>query len=385
MEFKADAFFANALKKQSTKGLFREWGPLRNPSEVDFYSNDYLGLGINPTLNKRIARQFQEMNIPLGSSGSRLVSGHSELQENFESSCCRYFHSKAAIFFPNGYMANLALLSCIATRHDTIIYDEQAHVSIKDGIRLSQAARFSFRHNQPADLDKKLAKAKGNLFVVVEAIYSMDGDVCPLLEILQICEKYGAHLIVDEAHSTGVLGQMGQGLCVESQLHDRIWARIYTFGKALGASGAILALQADAKKYLINFSHPLIYSTAPLPIQILLCSEQLSKLSESKDQIAQLQDNIAYWNGKKIESEGRISKNLSSPVQYILVPGNAPAKALGKYLQQSGFQIKAMLSPTVSEGKERLRVSLHSYNLPSEIDQLFAGIVDFENNFGITI
>ena len=370
----ADRYFQSKLEERKATHLFRTWGPERDFSKIDFYSNDYLGLAKNqPSQDRLIEILKNQPFIPNGSSGSRLVSGQSQLLEELEALCCTFFNGEAAVFLPNGYLANLALLSCIATRHDTIIYDEQSHVSLKDGIRLSLAQKFSFKHNDLEDLKLKLSRAKGKIFIIVEAIYSMDGDICPIQDLMEVSNSFQAHLIIDEAHSTGVLGLGGQGLAIEKGLESQVWARVYTFGKALGSAGAVLIVNKITKQYLINRSHPVIYSTAALPLHVLLAKVQLEVLIAESSPIQKLQYNIGHWCHKTTQNLLKgLSTNLNSPVQFILIPGNEAALNAARRLNSIDFQVKAMLSPTVSPGAERLRISLHSYNTTDEIDKLLA-------------
>lgn len=372
----------NILENRKSQHLFRSFGPLRQPDATDFYSNDYLGLCESPRSRELLK---EELNRPfsLGSSGSRLVSGQQAELEMLETECSRFFRSETGIFFPSGFMANLALFSCIAGRHDTIIYDEQAHVSIKEGIRLSPARSFSFHHNDHEDLRKKLKNSSGKKFVAIEGIYSMSGHIARLEELLQVCDEAGAVLIIDEAHSAGVAGEEGEGLAIAKNLEKRIWVRHYTFGKALGASGAFLALSATARDFLTNFSFPLIYSTSILPLQVKLCRIQLRELQNSRSQIEALQRIIDFWCRRAEKESERFSKNEKSPVQFIRIAGNESALGISKRLQERGFQIKAMLSPTVKAGEEGLRVSLHSYNQPEEIEDLLRTLKEFENIFEV--
>jgi len=377
--FPIDADYKKFLEKRSEKGLLRTFGQIRDFGKVDFYTNDYLGLCQNPAILPDLQNELE--NGSFGASGSRLVSGQSTHLEALESDCRIFFRSEASIFFPNGYLANLALLSAMASRHDTILYDEQCHVSLKDGIRLSFAEKFSFGHNDVNALEQKLKISKGRKFVVIEAIYSMDGDQAPLTEIVELAQKYEAHIIVDEAHSTGTVGRNGEGLCISLGLESKIWARIYTFGKALGASGGLLAINETTQKYLVNKSHPLIYSTAPMPPQTIICRHQLAFLINNGERVKALQSNIDFWNKLNFQTKNRVSQNVSSPVQYYLFPGNKEVLKLAKCLQDADFQIKAMLSPTVKEGTERLRISLHSFNSEAQIESLIRFIEEFENIF----
>jgi 8-amino-7-oxononanoate synthase len=209
----------------------------------------------------------------------------------------------------------------------------------------------------------------------------MDGDLAPLQDIIELAQKYEGHIIVDEAHSTGTVGEKGEGLSLSLGLESKIWARIYTFGQALGASGGALAISQNTKNYLINKSHPLIYSTAPMPLQALVCKHQLSFLKNNPDLVGRLQLKINFWNELIFQTNNQVSKNVSSPVQFFKVQGNKQALQLAKRLQDADFQIKAMLSPTVKEGTERIRISLHSYNTESQMRLLKGFLEEFENIF----
>lgn len=376
--------FRERLSRRQTEGLLRILGPGRDLSKTDFFSNDYLGLSRD--LTSDFAGNLPNP-IQSGSTGSRLVSGNYRELEELEAECAQFFHAPACLFFANGFLANLALISSVGTKNDTYLYDEKCHVSLKDGMRLSLANRFSFRHNDPEDLKRKLKNNRGigNRIVVVESIYSMDGDTCALAELLNICETEGAYLIVDEAHSTGNLGPDGRGLVAALKLETKPLAIIYTFGKSLGAAGAVVACSETTRNYLINFSHPFIYSTAPSPIQIWLCRLQLTRLKQEHWRLEQIQSRIRLWQKKVFSLSQAYSSNPQSPVQFISVAGNEVAKSLFNHLQKLDIQIKPMLSPTVPKGKERIRVSLHAYNSEAEIDRFLEALKEFENNFRLMI
>lgn len=369
--------FRLALEKRKESFLYRSWAPPVQFEKADFISNNYLGLAGNTVT------LFDELNtdqvsvLPSGSTGSRLVSGNHPILTELEIECAEFFKAESCLFFQNGYMANLALLSVAAGRQDTYIYDDACHVSLKDGMRLSLAQKFSFRHNDLKDLERKLKKGSGRLFIVVESIYSMDGDLCPLVPIVELAETYNAYIILDEAHSTGTIGPSGRGLATMMGVENRVWARVYTFGKALGASGAALAISQITKEYLTNFSHPVIYSTAAMPVQAGICLEQLRYLKQNPGLTEKLQSIIKHWNQSGDSMGGSISKNKMSPVQYFLIPGNEKALNASKQLEIIGYQTKAMLSPTVRSGTERLRISLHTFNSGTQIDELIRLLGDF--------
>jgi len=356
------------LSKRKANQSYRTLGNF-NPELIDFSSNDYLGLSKSIELKKRIEAQVQKLrtgNVN-GASGSRLLTGNYPLLEESEHYLAQHFNSESGLIFQSGYMANLAVLSALPGRGDTVLYDEQAHACMKDGIRLSAATRFPFLHNDLNDLEKKLSKAKGNIFVVVESVYSMDGDVCPLAELVRLCAPYDAAIIVDEAHSTGLFGPGGRGLVNHLNLQDKITASVYTFGKAMGVHGAFVACHEQVKNYLIIFSRPFIYTTAPDAHAPIGMTESVKLIVENPQWEETLNHNIQYYRK-------RLNKNDALPtysaIQSFLTPGNAQARQAAQTLTEAGFDIRPILAPTVKEGTERLRIILHRYNTTQEIDTL---------------
>ena len=323
-------------------------------NHIDFWSNDYLGLAKIP----------HAIEIT-GSTGSRLISGNSNLVENVETQVAAHFQSEAALIFNSGYDANVGLFSSIPQKGDTIIYDELVHASVRDGIRLSFASSFSFRHNDVADLRKKLQKAQGSIFVAVESLYSMDGDIAPLVEINKLCKEFDALLIVDEAHSGGVFGKEGRGLCCEMGISDSVFIRLFTFGKAYGAHGAAVCCSDEVRQYLVNFARSFIYTTA-LPEGMYV--HLLHQMEQSKAEVLreQLHANIAHFS-KAIQST---LSSGNSPIQVIECPDLESCKSKAQLLQESGFAVKAILPPTVPAGSQRLRVCIHAFNTQEEINRL---------------
>ncbi len=333
---------------------------------IDFCSNDYLGFARSSALKKRIEDELR--NHPehlLGSTGSRLLSGNISYAEELEHSIASFHHTEAGLIFNSGYDANIGLFSCIAQRTDTIIYDELSHASIIDGVRLSLGKSFKFMHNDLNDLEKKLKLASGNTFVAVESVYSMDGDFAPLRELVSLCNQYGAQLIVDEAHATGIFEEQGRGRVNEEGLEQEICARIHTFGKALGVHGAIILGSKTLRDYLINYARSFIYSTA-LPFHSFLaikCAyDELQNPRFSNSGIHQL---INYFR-KKFTVHDSLS-----PIQRIIISGNDEVKKAAEHIQKNGFDVRPILSPTVPKGKERLRICLHAFNTEEQIDKLF--------------
>jgi 8-amino-7-oxononanoate synthase len=330
---------------------------------VDFCSNDYLGIVTNHRL------QTTDHRPKHGSTGSRLLSGNYPLIEQAETELAAFHQSETALLFNSGYDANTGLLSCVPQKGDTVLYDYLCHASIRDGMRLSFANTFSFAHNDPRDLEKKMAHATGTVFIVTESVFSMDGDLCPLTELVAIANKYKAHLIIDEAHATGVIGEKGEGLVQSLQLQQQVFARVHTFGKACGCHGAIVLGSQSLKEYLINFSRSFIYTTS-LPEQaVAAIRASYSVFPFMKGERKQLQQLIEQFQSSKTAFEKIIS---NTPIQGVIVPGNEEAKQLSDKLQQNGFDVRPILYPTVPKGKERLRIVLHAFNTQQQLSQLTA-------------
>ena len=220
---------------------------------IDFCSNDYLGLSHDLGLVQELHDKAFKEKPDLGSGGSRLLAGNTKQHETFETVLSQVHKSEAALLFNSGYSANLGLFSSVPQRGDVVLYDEKIHSCIKDGMRLSFAKHFSFKHNDLAHLEKRLKSLDGTMvFIAVESVYSMDGDACPLLELVELSEKYNAHIIVDEAHTTAIYGDKGAGLVAELGLEKRVFARVHTFGKGVGSHGACVVGSQVLKIYLIN-------------------------------------------------------------------------------------------------------------------------------------
>ncbi|MFZ6013783.1 MAG: aminotransferase class I/II-fold pyridoxal phosphate-dependent enzyme, partial [Bacteroidota bacterium] len=335
-------------------------------SLVDFSSNDYLGLARSAPLFDFIHQRLESIDEKKnGATGSRLLSGNSVYAEKVESKLKDIFKSESALIFNSGYSANLAVLSAIPQKDDTILYDELAHACIKDGARLSLASRHPFRHNDLNDLERKLKKATGKIFVAIESIYSMDGDESPLTDIVKLAESYQASIILDEAHSTGVMGEGGSGLAVSLGCQHKIGIRIYTFGKAMGIHGACVVGSSALIQYLINFARPFIYTTALPPHSLASIEGAFEYLGSNISLQSTLRQKVGLFLAN-IQNPMLGSRGTSA-IQTAIFPGNDAAKKASRILQQRGFDVRPILSPTVPKGTERLRICLHTFNSSAEI------------------
>ena len=360
-----NSFFAHQLQKRTLENSFRFLKT--NANLIDFTSNDYLGLARSIELNDQVVNKINSLHLKKnGATGSRLLSGNSAYTEEVEHRLAKIFKAEATLIFNSGYTANLGILSSIPQRGDTIIYDELAHACIKDGARLSLADRFSFKHNDLNDLEQKLKRSKGKTFIAVESIYSMDGDECPLEQLTVLAEKYDANIILDEAHGTGVMGEDGGGLAVSLNLENKIAIRTYTFGKAMGCHGACVAGATNLIQYLINFSRPFIYTTALPPHNTVTIDCAFEFLSKNIILQKQLHAKINLF----ILTNPDIRTKSKSAIQAVVIPGNENVKRISLQLQEQGFDVRPILSPTVPKGLERLRICLHTYNSNDDIIQL---------------
>lgn len=357
---------------------------------IDFCSNDYLGFSQKIRLNSEI------YSFPSGATGSRLLAGNTQFVEDLEQEIADFHGAEAGLIFNSGYDANVGLLSCIPQKNDVLITDELIHASMIDGARLSYTTRYRFRHNDVEDLERRIASsapeggtsesyfkrcivvekvlpsgAGGAIFVCLESVYSMDGDIANLSKMSALCEQYGANLIVDEAHATGIFGKNGRGLVSELGLEDKVFARVITFGKALGCHGAIVLGSKVLRDYLINFARPFIYSTAAPhhTHESVRQAYQLLKSSEFSNQ--NLHNLITFF--KKESSKIANLQLIESPsaIQCIIIPDNEKCRFVAFELQKSGLDIRPIVSPTVPKGKERLRICLHDFNTEQEILSIF--------------
>ncbi len=291
-----------------------------------------------------------------GATGSRLLSGNHALYPETEAFIATFHQAEAALLFNSGYDANLGFLSSVPQRNDVIVYDELIHASIRDGIQLSNAKAYKFQHNDPEDLKEKLVKfqsSAANIYIVIESVYSMDGDSPNLEELVSLSEQFGCYLVVDEAHALGVFGERGEGLIQKSlRLNDRVFARIMTFGKGLGCHGAAILGSYDLKQYLINFSRSFIYTTGLSPHAVATILVAYQQLTENPAAMERLAVNIIHFNQEKNRLGLKpLFVYSKSAIQCAILPGNEKVKTLAQTLQEKGFEVKPILSPTVPEDR----------------------------------
>ncbi len=369
-----------ALQERKQLGNYRKLK--QSTGLIDFVSNDYLGLARDVTLCELIKLELDQLDQPNmnGAGGSRLLSGNSKLYEETENMLSEIFKAEAALIFNSGYQANLGLLSSVPQKGDTILYDQLSHVCLKEGAWLSKADSVMFAHNDLSDLERRLKLiSEGEKFIVVESVYSMDGDYAPLKGIVALAKKYNAHIILDEAHSTGVIGERGAGFAIDEHLHQEIFARVYTFGKAMGVHGACVVGSQKLIDYLINFGRPFIYTTALPSHSVMSIKQSFAYLKRHQYLQDTLNDRIAYFKKEFKKVVGNMPDVMfpdsNTAIQPIIIPGNERIRELAQKLNMSGYDVRPILAPTVKSGKERLRICLHVYNSYEEIDGLIQQLV----------
>lgn len=333
---------------------------------IDLASNDYLGFARDAALKQRVEQEIAQLPA-IGSGGSRLLTGNNTYVELVEQEIAAFHAAPSALFFNSGYEANSGLLSAVVHRHDIILYDALIHASLREGIRLSGAKAYSFAHNDLQELRNLLQSHSGNVFVVTESVFSMDGDLSPLADIVALAEQYHAAVILDEAHATGVIGAQGEGLAQHLGLQDRLFARVHTFGKAMGSNGAVVLGDKVLRDYLINYCKPFIYTTAPNYLQLAAVRMAYRYMQEQPEARRQLQQNLTFMRSYLQQAGVPQPVSADSAIFSFIVPGNDKVRAAATALRDQGFDLRPILAPTVATGSERIRICMHAFNTPEQL------------------
>lgn len=349
-------------------GLLRH---MRLPHGLDLVSNDYLGLAEHPYLTECMRAALAD--LPAGSGGSRLLRGHQEIFEQIEARLASFSGTESALLFGSGYAANIGLLQALVTSDDLIVSDERNHASLIDGIRLTNAHTVIYPHQNLGALEAALrTPRKGRAIVITESVFSMDGDLTPLQEMLVLAEQHGAVMIVDEAHATGLYGTRGCGRVEELGLRDRVLATMHTGGKSLGSGGAWVAGSRALRDVLVNRSRSFIFSTAPLPVLAAALGAGLDLLEREPERRREVHRKSVLLRDALAAAE--INAGGNSPIVPIIVGSNEAALALQAGLMAAGFDVRAIRPPSVAPGTARLRVTVR-YPIEDQDLRRFAGEV----------
>jgi 8-amino-7-oxononanoate synthase len=341
---------------------------------VDFASNDYLALTGAPRLKRAVAAAI-ERGVPVGSGGSRLLRGNHPEHEVLEAEAAAFFGSEAALWFATGYGANSALVSTLPQRGDLIVYDDLIHASVHEGLRLARAEAVAAPHNDANAFDDAIGAwrargGKGRSWIVVESLYSMDGDFAPLRALTEVAERHEAVLLVDEAHATGVFGPDGRGLAAELRPLPNL-VTLHTCGKGLGCEGALLCGPRVMRDHLVNRARGMIFSTAPSPLMAAAVREALKICADEPERRDALRALILHGE-RVLEPLGATLGG--SQIVPLIVGEDARAMEVAKKVRAAGFDVRGIRPPTVPAGTARLRVSLTLNTSPADVDGLAAAL-----------
>jgi 8-amino-7-oxononanoate synthase len=356
-------------------GLYRV---LRDQEGVDFSSNDYLGLSRHPALRAKLLQSIA--SGPLSSPGSRLLSGNLPEHRALEERLATFKGTEAALLFPSGYQANVGLLTSLIGRQDRVISDAANHASIIDGLRLSGCEKVIVPHLDVPAIETALQEARarrpasGRTFLITESLFSMDGDIAPLDEYADLADRYGACLIVDDAHATGVYGaERGSGLCEEFGIEKRPVATVSTAGKALGVCGAFVAGPTVVVDYLINSARPFIFTTATPPLLLAAIEAGLDIVAQEPQRRRQVLE-LAAELRDHLEARGLDCLRSAGPIVPVLLEDNERAVRIADEVRSRGYDVRAIRPPSVAPGTARLRLSVHADHTQEEIADLARAI-----------
>jgi 8-amino-7-oxononanoate synthase len=345
---------------------------------IDFCSNDYLGLTEHPALREAVARAV-ETATRMGGTASRLLSGQTEGWRTLEEEFAEFAGTEAALFFGSGYAANMGLLSALVGADDVVYSDLLNHASLIDGMRLSGARKVIYPHLDLSALEYSLRQDAGapwRRIIVTESVFSMNGSVAPLKEIASLAERFGAAMIVDEAHATGVQGKGGWGLAAEAGILPHVLATIHTCGKALGSAGAFVCGPAVIRDHLVNHARTFIFSTA-LPPYFAEQIRAALKLAVSMDRERQILLNRAKGFNEALRRMGFDTGGSACQIVPVIIGRNEDTLQAAEQLQREGFAVRAIRPPTVPSGKARLRFSLTTRIAEEELLRLLKCVAEW--------
>ena len=341
-----------------------ERGQRRSLAEIhgtNFCSNDYLELSRHPVLKEAVARAARDAQR-IGGTGSRLLSGHAEVWEQLEQEFAQFAGTEAALYFGSGYMANLGLLTALLKKDDLVFSDALNHASLIDGMRLSGARKIIYPHLDLSGLEAGLRKHSGERvrkLIVTESVFSMEGDIAPVTEIVKIAERYRAGVIVDEAHATGVQGPAGRGIAVRDGIAQQLAAAVHTCGKALASAGAFVCGSAALKEHLINHARTFIFTTA-MPAYLAEQIRAALGLARTMDNEREALMAKARRLSGSLLLGGWDTMRSETQIVPLIIGENSQALSAAEHLRSQGFAVRAVRPPTVPPSSARLRFSLTS-------------------------
>jgi len=333
---------------------------------LNLSSYNYLGLSYRPEVIAAAQRALAQYG--LGAAGSPILSGTMDVHEELEDALAKFKRKEAALVFPTGYSTNVGMVSGLMRPGDWVIADQNSHASIVDGAILSKANVRFFRHNKPEDLEKKLKSCSGKKLVCIEGVYSMDGDICPLPELVAVAKKYGARILLDEAHSAFVYGENGRGVAEHFGLEEEVDISIGTFSKALGGQGGYVAASRNLYNYLRAFSRSLVFSCALSPVVAAGVRESL-RIAQSEPELrTQLWRNVKHIR-TRLEQEGVDVGDSTSQIIPVMVRNDRRVFELGQKLLRAGLYLQPIIYPAVAKHRSRFRISISASHTFDQLDE----------------
>lgn len=375
------------LEQRKANGLLRQRRLLDSPQAehivanqqpyLSFCSNDYLGLANRPELIAAMQQAAADSGV--GSGASNLITGHHRYHDELEKQLASFVGLPAALLFSTGYMANIGVLGALMGRGDAIFADKLNHACLNDGAYFSYADFQRYPHNDVAALEKLLQASKArHKLIAADAVFSMDGDIAPIPEYLELCEKYDAYLYLDDAHGFGVLGEHGQGSLRHFNIKSPRIILMATLGKAAGVAGAFVAGEQVVIDYLIQKAKSYVYSTPAPPALSATLSASLKLIEQGDDLRANLNQLIAYLKQNLKLKQWKLLES-DTAIQPLIIGGNEESLAVSEYLQTHGILVPAIRPPTVPTGTARLRISLSAAHTLDDVKQLIAAIHQAES------
>ncbi|TMW73284.1 glycine C-acetyltransferase [Alteribacter natronophilus] len=371
-------YLKEELQNMKGEGTFRSLVPLESDQGakvvidgremIQLSSNNYLGLTGHPKMKKAAIEAVEKYGAGTGSV--RTIAGTFTMHEEFERKLAEFKHTEATLVLQSGFTANQAILSSILTKDDVVISDELNHASIIDGIRLTKAARKIYKHVDLESLEEALKESADyrKRLVVTDGVFSMDGNIAPLKEIVELCEKYDALIMVDDAHASGVLGSNGRGTVDHFGLNGRVHIQVGTLSKAIGVLGGYVASTQEVRDYLIHKGRPFLFSTSHPPAVTAACSAAVDVLLEEEDLIDRLWKNTEFFK-QGLEKLGFDTGKSDTPITPVIVGDEAKAHQLSDKLRDYGVFAQSIAFPTVARGQARVRTIVtaqHSEELLQE-------------------
>ena len=372
----------NELNERAALGLLRQRRMLQSPqaphimvdgrSYLSFCSNDYLGLANHPQLIAALQQGAQQHGV--GAGAAHLVSGHNATHHQLEHELAAFVGKPAALLFSTGYMANLGVVQALVGKGDTVFADKFNHASLNDAMQLSRATVKRYRHNDMTQLAQLLVQAKsGRKLVITDAVFSMDGDLAPLPELLALCEQHDAWLLIDDAHGFGVLGAQGRGSLAHFGIASKRVICMATLGKAAGVFGAFVAAEQVVIDTLINHARSYVYTTATPPALASALLESLQQIANGDKLRGHLQRLIAQLRNGLRGLPWPVMPSATA-IQPLLVGGNQAALKLSDGLRERGIWVAAIRPPTVPQGTARLRITLSAAHRAADVTRLIESL-----------